>query len=44
MARLTVAKTMKWAKDKSTLCRSYVFMEQFKLAQNEKFTEAATDL
>ena len=44
MARLIVAKRMKWAKDQSTFCRSYVFMEKFKLAQNKKFTEAATDM
>ena len=35
---------MKWAKKQSTFCRSYVFMEKFKLAQNKKFTEVATDI
>ena len=35
---------MKWEKDESTFCRSYVFMEKFKLAQNKKFTGAATDI
>ena len=35
---------MKWAKDQSTFCRSYVFMEKFKLAQNKKFKKAATDM
>ena len=35
---------MKCAKDQSTFCRSYVFMEKFKPAQNKKFTEAASDM
>ena len=35
---------MKQAKDQSTFCRTYVFMEKLKLAQNEKFTEVATDI
>ena len=34
----------KWAKYQSAFFRSYVFMEKFKLAQNKKFTEAATDM
>ena len=44
IGRLTVAKRIKWAKDQSTFCRSYAFMEKFKLAQNKKLTEAATDM
>ena len=44
LARLTVAKIMKCAKDQSTFCRSHVFMEKFKLAQNKIFTEVASDM
>ena len=35
---------MKWAKDQTTFCRSYVFMEKFKIAQNKKSTETAIDM
>ena len=35
---------MKWAKDQSTFCRSYVFMKKFKIAQNKKSTEADIDM
>ena len=44
VGKINLAKRMKWAKDQSTFCKSYVFMEKFKVAQNKKFTEAATDI
>ena len=42
-ASLTVINRIKWAKDQINFCRSYFFMEKFKLAQSKELTEAATD-
>ena len=44
IGKINCSKDNEMDKDKSTLCRTYVFIEQFKLPQNEKFIEATTDL
>ena len=44
ISKINCSKKNECAKDQSTFCRSYVFMEKFKPAQNKKFTEAASDM